>query len=348
MWDYRCYQVALSKKIPLAISRGVRQKSHNIFLALQRDGITAWGEVAPTSDQPELSPDYIRSQIDRFFSHTDTLIPQQAYAIGVALEIPRTVYAAIDMALWDWWGQQANLPLYRLWGLPKPSTPTSITLGICPPDQVAQQLKQKLGDFSFRALKVKLGSPLGIEADKAMMQAVIQNISPSMALRVDANGGWSVEQALDMIPWLADRQVEYVEQPLAKGNEKGLKELKRQAALPIYVDESCHTAADIPQWFSWVDGVNIKLMKCGGPTEALKIKHTTQAFGLKTMIGCMGESSVAISAAAHLSGDLDCVDLDAHYNLNPDPATGLLLENGITQVSDNPGLGTSLKPTFYA
>lgn len=348
MWEYNCYTVAMPKMVPLAISRGVRKQSTNVFLALERDGIRAWGEVAPTSDQPDLTPEKIRTEIDRFFQNYSSDIPQEAYQQGLSMGIPRTVYAAIDMALWDWWGQQASIPLYQLWGLPKPSQPTSITLGICAPDEVGQQLTLKTQDYDFQALKIKLGSSEGIAADKAMMEAVLEANTSQMALRIDANGGWTVEQALEMIPWLADRGIAYVEQPLAKGHEKGLQALKVQGALPIFVDESCHMASDIPSWYSWVDGVNIKLMKCGGPTEALRLKNTAQAFGLQTMIGCMGESSVAISAAAHLSGDLDYIDLDSHYNLKPDPSSGLSLEAGVTQITDHPGLGTHLKSEYYA
>ena len=348
MWEYSCYTVDMPKKVPLAISRGVRKQSTNVFLVLECNGIQAWGEVAPTSDQPDLSPTKIRAEIRRFFENYRGDVPQEAYRQGLSLGIPRTVYAAIDMALWDWWGQQAGVPLYQLWGLPKPSQPTSVTLGICPPEAVAQQLALKTKDHDFQALKIKLGSPAGIAADKAMMEAVLEANSSPMALRIDANGGWTVEQALEMIPWLADRGVAYVEQPLAKGQEQGLRALKAQGALPIFVDESCHMASDLPNWYSWVDGVNIKLMKCGGPTEALRIKHTAQAFGLQTMIGCMGESSVAISAGAHLSGDLDYIDLDSHYNLKPDPSSGLTLEAGVTQISDRPGLGTHLNPEHYA
>ncbi|MGB0376032.1 MAG: dipeptide epimerase [Flavobacteriaceae bacterium] len=349
MWEVQCYSVTLQKKIPLAISRGVRKASNNVFISLSLDSWTGWGEVAPTSDQPELTPEKIQREITRFIAALGIeKSPTKAHALGMAMQIPRTVYAAIDMALWDWWGQKAQLPLYRLWGLPKPSVATSITLGITPPQEVAEQLRVKFQEYAFQALKIKLGNPLGMEADQAMMEAVLQNVPAGVALRVDANGGWTCEQALEMIPWLAQRSVEYVEQPLKQGDEKNLKSLKKQGQLPIFVDESCHLSTDLKEWHTWVDGINIKLMKCGGPTEAIKLKHTAQAFGLQTMIGCMSESSIAISAAAHLSGDIDHIDLDSHYNLNPDPAQGLFWDAGVTQVSDRPGLGTQLNLKDHA
>jgi L-alanine-DL-glutamate epimerase-like enolase superfamily enzyme len=151
-----------------------------------------------------------------------------------------------------------------------------------------------------------------------------------------------------MMKWLADRKVDYIEQPLKEGQESELKHLYKNRPLPIYVDESCRFAENIPNFASHVDGVNMKLMKCGGITEALRIIATARAHGLKTMIGCMSESSVAIAAAAAISGGIDHVDLDSHYNLDPDPAEGVSLLDGVTISSDKPGHGAQLKKDFYA
>ncbi|NDH40774.1 MAG: hypothetical protein EBY45_10210, partial [Gammaproteobacteria bacterium] len=171
-----------------------------------------------------------------------------------------------------------------------------------------------------QSLKIKLGAPEGLEADRAMFEQVIKSTQNyDVKIRVDANGGWTLNQALEMIPWLAERKVDYVEQPLKEGDEANLPELFSKTVLPIYVDESCRSAQDIPKWAHAVHGVNMKLMKCGGISGALEIIATAKAFGLKTMIGCMSESSIAIAASAALSGVLDHVDLDAHYNLTVDP-----------------------------
>ena len=201
----------------------------------------------------------------------------------------------------------------------------------------------------FKSLKVKLGNPLGLDADKEMFD-VVYKISKNynVKLRVDANGGWDVNQTIDMMDWLSKRQVDYIEQPLKEGNESDLKYIFEKRKLPIYLDESCRYANQIPTWAKYVDGINLKLMKCGGITEGLKVINTARAHGLKTMIGCMSESSLSIAASASISGIIDHIDLDSHYNLNPDPSIGVALINGITSLSDNPGHGGELKKTFYA
>ncbi len=142
-----------------------------------------------------------------------------------------------------------------------------------------------------------------------------------------------------MMAWLAGRGCDYVEQPLPRGNEDALPFLFANRPLPIFADESCHTAQDVAPLADRVDGVNLKLMKTGGITEALRLMDAALRHGLKLMIGCMGESSVAISAAAALTGVFDHVDLDSHLNLNPDPATGATLVHGVVTPPDLPGHG---------
>ena len=164
----------------------------------------------------------------------------------------------------------------------------------------------------------------------------------NVKLRVDANGGWNLEDAKIMIDWLSKRKCEYIEQPLAEGKEKDLKILHGNSPLPIFVDESCRFSSDIINYSDYVDGVNLYLMKCGGITEALRILSTAKALGLKTMIGCMSESSISISAGASISGQIDYIDLDSHYNLNPDPAIGAKMIQGITMPTLT--LGHGAKP----
>jgi L-alanine-DL-glutamate epimerase-like enolase superfamily enzyme len=179
-------------------------------------------------------------------------------------------------------------------------------------------------------------------------QVVESSKTYGVKLRVDANGGWGVSQAQHMMKWLAERKVDYIEQPLKEGEEDGLKTLYNGRALPIYVDESCRFSHNIPAFAPYVDGVNMKLMKCGGITEALRIIGTAKAHGLKTMIGCMSESSIAIAAAASLTGSIDYIDLDSHYNLAPDPAKGAPMIEGVTLPLDIPGHGAILKQEYYA
>ena len=189
----------------------------------------------------------------------------------------------------------------------------------------------------------------GIEFDKQIYDQVIQSTKNcNISIRVDANGGWSLNDAKTMIKWLADRKAEYVEQPLKEGDEDNLKYLFKGRPLPIIIDESCRFSEDVVRHSEYVDGVNLKLMKCGGITEALKILNTAKSFGLKTMIGCMSESSIAISAGASISGIIDYVDLDSHYNLDPDPSEGAFMQNGVTMTTNKYGHGANLKLDNYA
>jgi L-alanine-DL-glutamate epimerase-like enolase superfamily enzyme len=316
--------------------------SDNLFVSATEDGLTGWGEMAPGptegADSPAAGETMLRGFAgDGLAEPSIHRIWAEAQAAGVA----PCALAALDMALWDLRAKQAGLPLYRLLGLGRRAVPTSLTIGINPPEVVRERVPLLLARGA-RALKIKLGSPEGIDADKAMFAAVTEAVAAAgavVALRVDANGGWSLADARHMMGWLAERGAEYVEQPLVRGAEDQLPELFRDRPLPIYVDESCRMSGDIPGFAHCVDGVNLKLMKCGGITEALRIVATARAHGLKTMIGCMGESSVAIAAGAALSELFDHIDLDSHLNLDPDPASGAPFEDGRVLPREVPGHG---------
>lgn len=344
------FKVSLKKRFPLAISRGVHGDTYNVFVALTKEGITGWGESAPGKNENAATPEDVIAEINRLIdSNISSLSHYEIVCRARELKIAPCAFAAVDIALWDWKAKKAQMPLYQLLGYPKPTAPTSLTIGINPPKVVEERVPLLLEGTGVQSLKIKLGAPEGLEADRAMFEQVIKSTQNyDVKIRVDANGGWTLNQALEMIPWLAERKVDYVEQPLKEGDEANLPELFSKTALPIYVDESCRSAQDIPKWAHAVHGVNMKLMKCGGISGALEIIATAKAFGLKTMIGCMSESSIAIAASAALSGVLDHVDLDAHYNLKPDPATGAPMVNGITMPTENIGHGGVLKPEFYA
>ncbi len=272
----------------------------------------------------------------------------EVYQKGKELKTPPCALAALDIALWDLKAKKANLQLNDLLGIPKPSTPTSITVGINPPEVVKKRVELILKNKQVRALKIKLGSPNGIDYDKEIYSKVLESTKSSkISIRVDANGGWALDDAKEMIKWLSERNAEYIEQPLSEGNEDQLKFLFKGRSLPIFVDESCRFSEDVPRLANFVDGVNLKLMKCGGITEALRILNTARSFGLKTMIGCMSESSVSISAGASLTGIIDYVDLDSHYNLSPDPSSGAVMINGVTMTSNGDGHGANLNIENY-
>lgn len=341
------HKVLLKKRFPLKISRGVKGDTYNVFVSVEKDGITGWGEAAPGKNENADTPEKVIEALQRLV--TTGLEGLSIYAIeqrARALNIPPCAYAGLDIALWDWTAKKAQLPLYQLLGFPKPTQPTSVTIGINPPEVVKERVPLLLDGTTVQSLKIKLGAPEGLEADKAMFEQVVKSCANyTVKIRVDANGGWDLEKAIHMSQWLAERGVSYIEQPLKEGTEEQLPALYKASVLPIYVDESCRFAENIPHWAQAVHGVNFKLMKCGGITEGLRIIATAKAFGLKTMVGCMSESSISIAAAAALSGVLDYIDLDSHYNLAPDPAEGAPLINGITLPSDRAGHGAKLKPT---
>ena len=344
------FKVILNKRFPLEISRGVRSNSENLFVRIEENGIVGWGESAPGESEGASSVDEVKKLLESFVKtgikgNTISSLYDRSREMGIA----PCAYVAIDTALWDLKAKKAGLPLYKLLKFPKPFVPTSVTLGINSPEVIRDRIPIIMQGKSIKSLKIKLGSPKGIEADMEMFEQVLESTKNfKLNLRVDANGGWNLEGAIKMIKWLAKRDVDYVEQPLKEGNESDLKYLFKNRPLPIYVDESCRFSDDIFSYYKYIDGVNMKLMKCGGITEALRIIDTAKSLKLKTMIGCMSESSVAIAAAASISGAINHIDLDSHYNLNPDPSEGVEMINGITTPKYIPGHGAKLKPEFYA
>ena len=344
------HKVNLKKKFPLQISRGIHSESQNVFIELIEDGITAWGESAPGKTEGASSAIQVEESLVKLIEEgIEGLSIYDVYQKGKELKTPPCALAALDIALWDLKAKKANLQLNDLLGIPKPFTPTSITVGINPPEVVKERVELILKNEQVRALKIKLGSPNGIDYDKEIYSQVLESTKSSkISIRVDANGGWALDDAKEMIKWLSERNAEYIEQPLAEGNEDQLKFLFKGRSLPIFVDESCRFSEDVPRLANFVDGVNLKLMKCGGITEALRILNTARSFGLKTMIGCMSESSVSISAGASLTGIIDYVDLDSHYNLSPDPSSGAVMINGVTMTNNDDGHGANLNIENYA
>ena len=348
--NFSIYTVSLKKKYPLQISRGIKDESVNVFLKIKDENFTAWGESAPGKSENAGTAEIVKEQLENFIStNIENESTDELYNRAMEMKIAPCAYASIDMALWDLKAKRVNQPLYKYLGLPKPSQPTSVTIGINPVEVIRERIPIILKDNKFKSLKIKLGNPLGLDADKEMFNEVYKiSKKYNVKLRVDANGGWDVNQTLEMMNWLSKCEVDYIEQPLKEGEESDLKYIFDRRKMPIYLDESCRYAKQIPLWAKYVDGINLKLMKCGGITEGLKIINTARAHGLKTMIGCMSESSLSIAASASISGIIDHIDLDSHYNLNPDPSTGTKLINGITSLLENPGHGGELKKTYYA
>jgi L-Ala-D/L-Glu epimerase len=340
----------LTKRHPLTISRGTSGQTENLLIEITHDGVTGIGEFAPLPLNNEYA-EGAKLQLGGLVAAFEPLSPanrQRVEAIFIEQEIGQAVRFAIDSALYDWQGKKYGVPVYELLGLdPSRIVPTSITLGINPPDLVGERAALYLSEGAH-ALKIKLGSPDGIEHDKASYEAArevaLKHPFP-VPLRIDANGGWrSVGEAVAMITWLSDRGCEYVEQPLARGREDELLEVFKRRTLPIYADESCWTAPEVIGVRDRVDGINLKLMKAGGITPGLRVIETARACGLKVMMGCMSEASLAIAASVALSPLADHLDLDSHLNLAPDPFEGLVFDDkGRVLPSIQAGLGVRLK-----
>ncbi|MEH1970942.1 dipeptide epimerase [Nostoc sp.] len=333
----------VNKRFPLTISRGTTAQTTNVWVRISSDHIEGWGEASPFGvGNHRQSTDTIKDALEQVVPLLQAFSPLQRQEIEQVLtqnQVPSAVKAALDIAMHDWLGKRVGLPLWQIWGLDRNQiVPTSVTIGINSPEGAKARARDWLQFTDVRLFKVKLGSPDGIEADKKMLLAV-REAAPEPEFFVDANGGWSLEDAIAMCNWLADLGIKYVEQPLRRGQEKSLAKLKEHSPLPIFVDESCFTSADIPDLANCVDGINIKLMKSGGLTEAMRMVHTARAYQLQVMFGCYSDSSLANTAALQLAPLADYLDLDSHLNLIDDPFTGALLKEGRVLPNDLPGLG---------
>lgn len=331
------------KRFPLTISRGTTAQTTNAWVKIKQNGVEGWGEASPFSlGSYKQSTETLKEALQQIAPELEEYSPWERQRIAEVLQqaqVPSAARAAIDMAMHDWLGKRVGLPLWQLWGLDCDRiVPTSVTIGISSPEAARARVQNWLSFTDVRVLKVKLGNPAGIEADRDMLLAV-QAEAPALELFVDANGGWSLDDAIVMCNWLAERGVKYVEQPLPPGEEDKLPELKQRSPLPIFVDESCHTSADLPRLVKCVHGINIKLMKAGGLTEVIRMVHTARALGLQVMFGCYSDSSLSNTAAAQLAPLADYLDLDSHLNLTDDPFTGALLIKGKILPNDRPGLG---------
>ncbi|NJO79633.1 MAG: dipeptide epimerase [Cyanobacteria bacterium RM1_2_2] len=332
------------KRVPLTISRGTTAESRNLWLRIEQDGIEGWGEASPFNinnpPQPIAAIEAALTAILALLEPYSPLERQQIEHICQQHRLLSAARTALDLALHDWLGKYAGLPLWQLWGLDRHRiVPTSVTIGISTPEAAQQRMQAWLDQVEVKAVKVKLGSPAGIAADQVMLKAV-QEVAPKTAkFSIDANGGWSLSDSIEMSHWLAEQGITYMEQPLPRGQEANLPKLYTQSPLPIFADESCCTSRDIPFLADRVHGINIKLMKSGGLSEALRMVHLAQAYGLQIMFGCYSDSTLANTAAAHLAPFANHLDLDSHLNLTDDPFMGASMQAGCLMPNDLPGLG---------
>ena len=327
--------IALTLTTPFRISRNVQHTSANVIVRINHAGYTGYGEASPYEYYGE-SPETVLDCIALFADNLGDdpfLLEDITEKMDKIIQLNPSAKAAVEMALYDLMGKMLNVPLYKLLGLnPARATHTSFTLGIDTPVNMA---KKALVARDYPILKVKLGTRHDLDIIKA-----IRDVTPAV-VRVDANSAWTPKEAIRNIQAMAPYNIEFVEQPIAAHDYDGLRLIREHVPLPIMADESCVTVDDIPRLVGCVDGIVIKLMKCGGIRHALKMIHVARAHNLQIMLGCMIESSVAITAAAHLTPLVDYADLDGNLLVSDDPYVGVTVDKGKLVLPESPGLGVN-------
>jgi L-alanine-DL-glutamate epimerase-like enolase superfamily enzyme len=327
--------VTLPLEAPFRISRSTDVEVEVVWVELSAGGATGLGEATPQDHYGETV-----GSAASFLDRVAPVLGDDPFAleeIGARLASEpgeMAAKAAIDAALHDLCGKLCGQPFWRLLGLRRESVPTSFTIGLGDPDDMARRAERAGAGGRFRRLKLKLGGRDGLDVER--VRAV--RGATALPLQVDVNEYWTLAEALEAIPQLASLGVEYVEQPLPAGDPGG-PELKRRSALPVFLDEDCHTLADVAACAERGHGINIKLAKSGGLREAIRMVHAARALGLGVMVGCMVESGLAIAPACAVASLCDHVDLDGNLLLAEDPWEGVELVDGVQLPSDRPGLG---------
>ena len=334
------YEVlALHPKHRFAIARGGHEKDHAVIARLtDADGHVGWGEADPVpyyGETPETvcaALEVYRRSIESAESPHD--LQEIEEACGKDLRRHASARAAVTAALYDLMGKRLGVPMHRLLGLDPSRAPlTSFTIGIDEPEIVREKLREAA---EYPILKIKVGT----DWDEQLLE-IVREEAPDVRIRVDANTAWHPRQAVHRIRQLERFDLEFVEHPVAAHDIEGLRFVREHSPLPILADESCLSATDIPRLAGAVDGINIKMAKCGGPAEALRMIHTARAHNLKVMLGCMLETSLGIAAAAQLAPLVDFADLDGAALLAEDPFEGLSIARGRISLSGKPGLGVT-------
>lgn len=328
----------LTTKHPFGISYGSKAITENILVKLKYGEQIGYGESSPTSYHDETKETVMA--LFKQWSQEDVLggnpfeIQVVMNRLDKIVSGNRSAKAAIEMALHDLVGKLLNKPVLDIFGLRGLATPiTDFTIGIDSLEIISEKTKEALNQ-GFKHLKVKQGT----DNDKEII-STIRSVSTDIPIRVDANGAWTPNQAIEMSKFLAQHNVEFIEQPLPKNASiEDWKFTRFGSELPIYADESICVSHDVARLAGAIDGVVVKLMKTGGLQEALAVIHTARAHSLKIMIGCMIESSVGISAACQIAPLVDHLDLDGALLLADDPFKGAYYDDGFMRLPDLPGL----------
>jgi len=332
----RYWQQNLPFQYPFSISNG-RTKTHQpaLVVTLELGPFTGIGEapaivyynitveqmMADLESKKTLVEKFALTDPERYWHYLHHLFPNNPFLV-----------CALDIACWDLYGKMKSRPLYALWDTEWEHTAiTDYTIGIDQIDQMVGKMKAK----PWPVYKIKLGT----DEDIAIVKAL--RVNTDARFRIDANAGWTTEEALEKIPQLAELGVEFIEQPLAKDNWEGMKVLFERSSLPLFADESCVSETDVEKCHGHFHGINIKLTKCSGITPARRMITKARSLGMQVMMGSMNESTIGSSAIAHFLPQLDHADLDGPLLLSQDVAQGLTYDFGTVRVSGKPGLGIS-------
>jgi len=309
-------------------------RKEKLIIRIEHKSHVGLGEASPVS--------YYNQSIDsseRTVKEAAAMLGDDPFALERILSALRERFpdqpaaiAAIDGALYDLIGKLLDIPLWKYFGLDRDRYPlTSFSIGIDDLEMIETKVREA---EAYPLLKVKIGTP----NDEETLET-IRRVAPDKPIRVDANGAWTPETMLADCKRLNRFNLEMIEQPVARGNDSHVPQLRERTATPIFADESCHTLDDVLECGKYYDGINIKLCKSGGVREAVRMIHAARAAGLKIMLGCMVETSVGIATAAQLAPMVDMLDLDGHLLLAGDPFTGIGGARGRLTLTDRPGIG---------
>lgn len=330
--------IELKPTHPFVIARGGYAEHRNVIVRVtDNDGLEGFGEAAPNKYYGE-SVDTVVAALAQFRAVLEAADPFSLETTEASLDRllrgNASAKGAVSSALHDLVGKRVNLPVHRLWGLDPARAPqSSFTIAIADNHELERRVAEA-GDYPI--LKIKLGT----DRDEEIVR-IVRNAAPEKKLRVDANAVWTAKRAVRMSDFLADHGVEMLEQPVPANDIDGLRFVRKRSKLPVFADESCLVASDIGKLAGAVDGINIKLAKCGSMREAVRMVHAARAFDMQVMAGCMIESSLGISAIAQVSPLLDFADFDGAALLSSDPFRGASITGGQVRLPQASGLGAS-------
>jgi L-Ala-D/L-Glu epimerase len=334
--------IELKPTHPFVIARGGYAHHRNVIVRLtDNDGVEGFGEAAPNRYYGESVATVVAAlgQFKPIVERADPMSLESTEAdLNRLLRGNASAKGAVSSALHDLVGKRLGLPVHRIWGLESSSTAqSSFTIAITESNELERRVVEAR---QYPILKIKLGTDRDMEIVR-----IVRNAAPEKRLRVDANAAWTAKHAVKMSDFLADQGVEMIEQPVPATDIEGLRFVRKRSRLPVFADESCLVATDIAKLAGAVDGINIKLAKCGSLREALRMVHAARALDMQVMAGCMIESSLGISAIAQIAPLLDFADFDGAALLATDPFRGATIAGGVIRLSDGPGLGATPAPS---